>query len=787
MKKIMLLMFSLLILQNNAWARQVNIAILTDGSQGSQNPSHGHQLQQEIRALTKLDFDVQFVPSHQRSGQWQAAKIKGQLDQLLSDKDVDLIITLGPIASHLAATRKHLAKPVIATTIIDAQLQGLPFDSGHSGVSNLNYLSNFRSIERDISALQRLTPFKSLAILVDDEVLKTLPQLREKGAALAIKKEIKITLVPLQKEVGNWLSEHPGNIDAVYFTPSPRLSRAHISALAQQLIGGGLPSFSYLGGQEVEEGLLATLATGENRQRFARRIALNVQRILLGEEAGSLPVAFSQTSHFTINMATARALDIWPDWDLMAEAKLLNKKTDSIDRQLTLAKVAREARQLSLDLQAKTFAVSASAKDVDLARAQLYPQFDLVAQALVIDEDRAQASFGSQAEKTTSGSLTLSQVLYSDKALANLEIQKQLQQGRIDNQQQLELDVVHEATSAYLTLLRAQTLVQIQEENLRVTRSNLELASMRRRIGVSGPADLYRWQSEAALNRQDLVSAQARLRQSKTILNRLLNQPQEAPFISHDIALDDSTLLVGITNITATIRNPRDFTHLRNYLVHDGLSRSPELLQFDAAIAAQQRQITAHRRSYWAPDVMLQGGATETFSESGAGSNATLPLGFGGNQDDSDWNLAVAIKLPLFSGGSRSAEVSKAGATLQQLKLERQSTATRLEAAIRNALHQAGASYTNIDLANDAEYAAEKNLGLVTDAYAQGTVAIIQLIDAQRAALVAQQGATDARYQFLLDLMSTQRSTGQFGFFMTETERAEWINRLHSNLAETQR
>ena len=31
---------------------------------------------------------------------------------------------------------------------------------------------------------------------------------------------------------------------------------------------------------------------------------------------------------------------------------------------------------------------------------------------------------------------------------------------------------------------------------------------------------------------------------------------------------------------------------------------------------------------------------------------------------------------------------------------------------------------------------------------------------------------TDARYQFLLDLMSAQRRIGRFGFFMTEAERA---------------
>jgi hypothetical protein len=60
--------------------------------------------------------------------------------------------------------------------------------------------------------------------------------------------------------------------------------------------------------------------------RLSRRVAINVQRILLGEEAASLPVAFQVETQLVINMATARAMGAYPSWGVLTEAELINEK-----------------------------------------------------------------------------------------------------------------------------------------------------------------------------------------------------------------------------------------------------------------------------------------------------------------------------------------------------------------------------------------------------------------------------------------------------------------------------
>ena len=75
------------------------------------------------------------------------------------------------------------------------------------------------------------------------------------------------------------------------------------------------------------------------------------------------------------------------------------------------------------------------------------------------------------------------------------------------------------------------------------------------------------------------------------------------------------------------------------------------------------------------------------------------------------------------------------------------------------------------------------NLELVSDAYSQGLVSIIDLIDAQNAALVADLGAATAVYDFLVDWVEVERAVGRFSLFMTADERSEFFVRLEAFVA----
>ena len=115
--------------------------------------------------------------------------------------------------------------------------------------------------------------------------------------------------------------------------------------------------------------------------------------------------------------------------------------------------------------------------------------------------------------------------LYSRAGLGGLRLGATLQQAREAERDQVRLDVVLDAATAYLDVLRARTLADVQRSNLYRTRSNLEVARLRESVGSASRADIYRWQGEVANARRDLIEADAQVRVAALELKRILNRP----------------------------------------------------------------------------------------------------------------------------------------------------------------------------------------------------------------------------------------------------------------------
>ena len=156
--------------------QQVNIGIVLDGPWG-RFQENIETVKQEIVELTGAEFEVTFSDSMLLDGGWNVAGINRAIDSLLANKETDLIITLGHVGSNEIAKRRDLSKPAIAAFLIDADLQGLPVSEGGSGIKNLAYIDRMQRLDREISAFQDITPISHLAILVDSNIIETIPQI----------------------------------------------------------------------------------------------------------------------------------------------------------------------------------------------------------------------------------------------------------------------------------------------------------------------------------------------------------------------------------------------------------------------------------------------------------------------------------------------------------------------------------------------------------------------------------------------------------------------------------
>jgi outer membrane protein TolC len=636
-------------------------------------------------------------------------------------------------------------------------------------------------LAEELSFFRQLVPFRRVAILTIAALIEEIPELELRTLENIRELGLEFEYIGLRDSAADTLAAISPETDAVFVWPLLLVAPEERRKLIDGLNERRLPSFSALGGADVELGMLASLGSDEFLPRLSRRVALNLQRILLGAEPGEIPVDFERREQLTINMATARSIGVSPSWDTLVEARLLHPEAAELPT-LSLESAVDLAIAANLDLAARRLAMEAGEQEVTRARSAFRPQVDLSAVASEIDDDRAAASLGSQAERTLTGSAGLSQLLYSDQARANLSIQRQLQLGREEELEALRLDITLEAAVTYLNLLRAKTLVQVQRNNLVLTRSNLELARIRNTIGAANPAEVFRWESQTATDRKELIEAMARRRVAEMALNRVLHRDLEERFRTAEVILDDPYLITGQERFQGYTTTPRRLRVLRDFMVEEGLAASPELRRLDAAIAAQRRLLTAAQRVYWVPTIGFRATLEERLSRSGTGTESislpglSLPIA-----DDTSWSLGLSAALTPFAGGSRRAEAVQAALDLDRLIVERNAVAERISQRIRSGVELARASFAGIELSQQASTAAQKSLDLVADAYARGAVSILDLLDAQNAALNAELLETNSIYDFFIDLMEVQRAANRFDLFLGPVERDLWYERLEEH------
>ena len=726
----------------------------------------------EINVLTKSDFNVLFPGNKKIEADWSLANIKKSVDRLLADPEVDLILTMGVISSDYVCHKPDLSKPVIAPFVLDPENQKISLINMTSGVKNLSYVTRFMNQIILVKKFHEIVPFNRLTVLCSKPVYENVSNIEKSMIEGLQKKNIEPVIIKVGESVDEALSSIPQDTEAVFISPLLNVPGKDVEYIFRRLIERKLPTFSVCMDNYIEYGLFAGFDYQNDFIRMARRVAMNTQRIFTGEDPSALPVNLAKDNVLVINMKTAREISVMPSFVILTEAKIVNNELSSYDKEYEFMSVVHESIGANLDLAAEDRKVEAGKEDVKEAFSDYFPQISLEGDYTMIDDDRART--GIQPERSLNGSGTLSQLLFAEDTLANISIQKNFQEGRIERRQQIFLDLVLDTSISYLSILRSRTLEKIQRDNLELTNSNLKIAQIRYSTGVAGPGEVYRWQSELANNKITLLNTQARKQVSQVELNRILHRPLEEEFKIADVDLNDTFLLISDNRIHKFVDNPWSYKLFRDFNVVEGLAKSPELKQIESAIKAKKREITSLRWAFWSPRVSLEGDITQTFSKQGEGSNPP--------NDDTDMTLGFVATFPLVSGGAKIIRLRRAREELEALLLQRDSLSEKIENSIRSNLFVTGASYTNIKLAAEAAEAASKNLDLVKESYERGVATILDLLDAQNQAFVAKSEVANVKYLFLIQLMRFERSINQFDFFLNATMKNQWFERLEAYL-----
>ena len=749
-------------------AREVRVGVLIDGPAAREGVT-ANDLEQAAKAVYGDGLVLAMTPQTRLDGNWSAAKLNAALDRLEADPQVDVVVTLGFAASHLVAHRAQLPKPTIAASILDPVLQALSSKAGTSGRHNFTYITGFNRVEDQVETFHRTIGFSHLVVLVDPLALQVVPALQTKATELQAATGASVVLRPTGNLPEALASLSP-DTDAVYVAPLMRLSDADLRSLAAQLAQRKLPSFSLLGRSEVEQGLLlSTSSDTEQSERLARRAVLDIQRIVEGEDAASIEVAFPGEKRLVVNMHTAQLVGFSPRWDDLTDAVQLGAEDTENRRSVSLLQALEASITANPALRAARLAAEVAEDQTRIARSALLPS--LVAEASHTEIDASHANPVLLAQRTSAAGAVGQLPLYKDSSWAGWSVSRRLAAAANEQARQELLDTIHQTATAYFAVLRASSVERVRRQNVENTRQNLETARAREAVGLSTQSDYLRWVAQMAVARQDLLAAEANVRQATVELRRLIHEESSETLVTAEVGIDEPLKWIASPHTQRYLDTPGKWTVFQEFILNQAHQYSPEVKRVDELIAGQQRAVTSARRAFYIPDLASVAIASDEFSRGGVGSEHT-PLTPG----NTAWFIGIQATLPIFSGGALEAKLSQSQHQLRQLDSERDATVDAVDARARAVLARITSSYPAIALSREAASAAHENYMKVADAYTHGVVSITDLISAQDASLNAELSQAQATFTFLIDFADTLRVSNSFDVLLDPQTREPWYN-----------
>jgi outer membrane protein TolC len=772
MKKILPFLFFVLIFKLS-YAQTITIGLLTDKNTPEIQPLL-EQLKTEISAVLGQGPIINFNKPLENN--YSLEKAKTNYSSLVDNNAVDIILSLGILDNIAIYQHKIYAKPTIVFGSINSDFINLSPEQKTSETNNITYIITPLSYKKDLEAFKTLFDYKNIGIIVDDYVADILP-LKSVFDPYFTKERKQYKIIKISER--GLISESLDGLDAVYLAGGFQLNNTEFKSLINIVNVKKLPSFSANRIADVERGILATNQPQTNLDQFFRRIALNVEAITNGTNASELPILLEYKNKLTINFNTAKQIDFPLRYAMLGSADFIAGNEESNKKgALSLLDIMNSVVDRNLGLSSAKKGIELVKQDVKLAKSGYLPNVTASVNGVYLDPRVAKISNGTNPEFSTSGAIVAEQLIYSESASANVDIQKELQKAERAKYNASELDALLNASVAYFNALILKTNTTIQNQNLQLTKRNLELATQNFEGGASGKSDVLRFKSQLAQNTQQLIDAGNQLKQAFFTINQLTNTT-----INKDIDIADAVLSEGVfknykyEDFYMILDNPKLQPALIDFLVEEAKKNAPELKSLDYNLNVTKRTYKLNDTGRFIPTVALQGQYNLAISRSGKGT--IFPTGFP-SAPDGTYNFGLNVSLPIFNQNQRNIKRQTAKIQEEQLGFEKQNIELSIEKNVNDIILDLISQIANIEISKVAEHTAKESLDLTQNAYKQGAVPVIQLIDAQNNYLQSQLGSATANYNYLLTSMKLERTIGYFFLAHTEVENQEFIQNVNT-------
>lgn len=747
-----------LLLSADAHAREVRVGLLADVREPEQLGPLAKQLAKNINKTLGTRHSVSIAHDDAlSSADGEPAEAYRRLTAAC-----DLLIVVGPVS--LAAVPADPQKPTFGVGVVSPELQGLPLRAdGTSGRSNFTYVLTARDLADELIQASALRQLTHVAILTDPGAA---PQFNQPERVKALEQRIgaRVSAVEVREE----LPALPEGVDAAYLALGwPRTTDA-IHRIAAGLAAARIPSYTSRP-SEVRAGIMAAFVRDDAQPQVIRKLSVMIDDHLSGEPLAEMPVAVRRERQLLLNAETMGKIGVSPPFETLYSAEVILATTSEDAPTLALLDVVQAALENSFDIELARTDIRTVELDYLTAVSNFLPAIDSSVGYTQFDENRANPL---NPEQSLVANVTVEQILFSQSLINGIRLQNILIEAQRHATQRQIFDVLANVFEAYFAVLGERAVLEIQTENLSLTRENLEIAERKERLGQSSSADVFRFQAEVATAQQAVVEAQLNVRVATHQLNLLSGYALPLEFEVEDIGAEHALFIKTFNGPIGSRLSDRQ--GIRNFalsLIEEALRNFPGKRELLATSRALERQRASNVQSYFVPDFALVAQAGRPLWQAGIGAPDT-------DDYDRQWNVTFQLSYPIFDGNRRYYELQQTALAQRQLQLQTDALDTQLQFRVAQVLADLVAAKTEINFSKVSSDATRKNFAIVQNSYQQGAVPIVQVVEAQNALLNAETSYRLSLYQYLRAYFQLENTLGHYSLIATPEEQRDFEKRL---------
>lgn len=293
-----------------------------------------------------------------------------------------------------------------------------------------------------------------------------------------------------------------------------------------------------------------------------------------------------------------------------------------------------------------------------------------------------------------------------------------------------------DVTEAYLALLACRSNLELNEQDMasRITTEKLTADSVE--SGFTAPFEAVRSRASVASARTRVADTQAQCRQIENQLTQLTGIPRA----------ELATRLAAVPSGLARLAVPEHFDIASP---GEALMQRPDIRAAERRLAAASADIGLAEADRY-PRLAFNGSLG--YSASGTSGGGMLSFG--------TWSFGPSLSLPIFDGGRRKAAVEIAKSRYEESLANYKAKARRAIQEVEDGLTRYAAACERTDNARTAASEYQRFFTTVEARYREGASNLLELEDARRAMLDAQQTLLGVQKERLQAWIALNRATG---------------------------